>query len=64
MGAELARRYRAYNERADAIVCAFGCLFCTIFLYGTLAISRINLTVAYVSCQLYFFKYVLDSQLN
>ena len=49
VGAELARRYRAFNRRADAVVCAFGCLLCTVFLYGTLVVAPINLTVAYVS---------------
>ena len=49
LGAEVARRYRVRNGRADAIVCAFGLLSCTPFLYGALAVARHNMILTYVS---------------
>lgn len=48
LGAEVARRYRVHNGRADAIVCAVGLISCTPFLYGALALARHNMTLTYM----------------
>ncbi|XP_064619800.1 protein spinster homolog 1-like isoform X2 [Lineus longissimus] len=42
LGAESARRLRRLNPRADPLVCAFGMLACTPFLFFALVMSKYN----------------------
>ncbi|KAL8594513.1 hypothetical protein ACOMHN_024958 [Nucella lapillus] len=40
LGSEIARRYRKKNPRADPLVCAFGLLSCTPFLFFSLVLAQ------------------------
>lgn len=40
LGSEIARRYRRVNPRADPLVCAFGLLSCTPFLFFSLVLAQ------------------------
>ncbi|EDO39433.1 predicted protein [Nematostella vectensis] len=49
LGAELARRWRVYNKRADALICAIGLIGCTPFLYLAIVFAHKSLVSAYVT---------------
>lgn len=49
LGAEASRRYKRINPRADPLVCAFGLLMCTPFLFFGLWLSESNIPVYWVS---------------
>ena len=49
LGADVARRYRVRNGRADALVCALGLLSSTPLLYGALVLAPKSVYAAYVS---------------
>lgn len=48
IGAESSRRYKRINPRADPIICAFGLLTCTPFLFFALVASRYNTTATWI----------------
>ncbi|XP_034298983.2 protein spinster homolog 1 isoform X2 [Magallana gigas] len=47
LGAEASRRYKRINPRADPLVCAFGLLMCTPFLFFGLWLSESNIPVSW-----------------
>ncbi|XP_032803122.1 protein spinster homolog 1 [Petromyzon marinus] len=47
VGAEIARRYKKYNARADPLVCAFGLLSSAPFLFLSLVTAESNTTATY-----------------
>lgn len=47
LGAEASRRFKRINPRADPLVCAFGLLMCTPFLFFGLWISESNIPVSW-----------------
>jgi uncharacterized membrane protein len=49
LGAESARRFRRSNPRADPLVCAFGLLACTPFLFFAIVMSKYNTIATWVS---------------
>lgn len=49
LGAEASRRFKRINPRADPLVCAFGLLMCTPFLFFGLWLSESNIPVSWVS---------------
>lgn len=46
-GAEASRRYKRINPRADPLVCAFGLMMCTPFLFFGLWLSETNIPVSW-----------------
>ncbi|KAK3747989.1 hypothetical protein QZH41_014359 [Actinostola sp. cb2023] len=49
LGAEFARRWRVYNKKADALVCAIGLISCTPFLYAALVLAHTHINLAYAA---------------
>ena len=54
LGAEIARRYKVRNRKADAIVCAVALLGSAPFLYVCLVLAAVDVKVTYV-CTLVLF---------
>ncbi|XP_052063857.1 protein spinster homolog 1-like isoform X1 [Mytilus californianus] len=48
LGAESSRRYKRLNPRADPLICAFGLLSCTPFLFFALVVSKYNTTATWI----------------
>ncbi|XP_063396291.1 protein spinster homolog 1-like isoform X1 [Mytilus trossulus] len=48
LGAETSRRYKRINPRADPLICAFGLLSCTPFLFFALVVSKYNTTATWI----------------
>ncbi|XP_052269100.1 protein spinster homolog 1-like isoform X3 [Dreissena polymorpha] len=48
LGAESSRRYKLINPRADPLICAFGLLICTPFLFFALVLSGTQPAVTWV----------------
>jgi len=48
LGAESSRRLKKINPRADPLICAFGLLVCTPFLYFALVLSRYQTAATWV----------------
>ncbi|CAC5402797.1 SPNS [Mytilus coruscus] len=48
LGAESSRRYKRVNPRADPLICAFGLLSCTPFLFFALVVSKYNTTATWI----------------
>lgn len=55
VGTESARRLKKRNPRADPLVCAFGMLSCTPFLYFAIVVSQYSEAATWVSDFLFFF---------
>ncbi|XP_031568969.1 protein spinster homolog 3-like [Actinia tenebrosa] len=49
LGAEIARRWRSTNKKADALVCAIGLVACTPFLYTALVLAHTHVYIAYTA---------------
>ena len=52
LGAELARVYRKYNKKSDALVCGIGLLASTPFLFFALYVADKNVIIAWVRTRL------------
>ena len=59
LGAEIARRYKVRNRKADAIVCAVALLGSAPFLYVCLVLAAVNVKVTYVRTLVLFIIRIL-----
>ncbi|KAK3083986.1 hypothetical protein FSP39_006341 [Pinctada imbricata] len=48
IGAETSRRMKSRNPRADPLICAFGLLLCTPFLFFSLVLTEYNIAASWV----------------